>query len=232
MFRLAHFFRVVPPIPRLMGATFAAITCAAVIVVGIQPGRAAAALTPVLLLQLFAASSGFSVPARRGHYDLLLTIGESRRRIAVAHWLASILPGIVSWLIVAAAELVATRGSAASALASGSITAVLLVSTLPWAMTVSLPRFAGAIGWLLALTIVAMSTSAGRVSQLFGTLAGGRSWIETVLALLLYPPMLVGEAVTGAHGFIVVPALLVAGGSMIHALLWIERHDIPLEAAQ
>ena len=54
----------------------------------------------MLLLQLFGNSSGFDVPARRGHYDLLLTHGEARRRIIIGHWAASALPGVASWLVL------------------------------------------------------------------------------------------------------------------------------------
>ena len=61
-------------------------------------------VAPVLLLQLFAAASGFMVPARRGHYDLLLTRGDSRLAIAVVHWAMSILPGVLSWFVLAAIE--------------------------------------------------------------------------------------------------------------------------------
>ena len=229
---LLRFFHVVSPVPRLMIATFGVITGAGVMLVVLDPGRAAAALSPVLLLQLFAASSGFSVPARRGHYDLLLTIGESRWRIAAAHWLTSILPGTAAWLVLGVTELLTTRGAQASLLSSGSFTALVLVSTLPWAMTVSLPRFAAAIGWLMVLVLVAMSLAAERTIELFGALAGGDSWVEAVVALLLYPPLLVGESIAGAQGFIVVPALLVAAAAMAKAVVWIVRSDIPLEAAQ
>ena len=75
MFR---FFLVVPPMPLLMIGAFAVITVAIAAVVVLNPSRATGALTPILLLQLFACSSGFDVPARRGHYDLLLMLaGES-----------------------------------------------------------------------------------------------------------------------------------------------------------
>src|SRR5688572_29085208 len=98
---LAHFFLVVPPMPLLMLGAFAVVTVAAVVVILIDPTRAAGALTPILLLQLFACASGFDVPARRGHFDLLLTHGVPRRLIVVGHWGASALPGVLSWLVVA-----------------------------------------------------------------------------------------------------------------------------------
>ena len=99
-FYLARFFAVVPPMPLLMIGGFVVVTAAAAVVIVVDQSRASGALTPVLLLQLFSNSSGFDVPARRGHYDLLLTHGEARRRILVGHWAASALPGVVSWVVL------------------------------------------------------------------------------------------------------------------------------------
>src|SRR5262245_49661807 len=70
---LLRFFRVAPPLPGLVVWTFGAVVAGACALVLIAPGRTAGALAPLLVLQMFAASSGFAVPARRGHYDLLLT---------------------------------------------------------------------------------------------------------------------------------------------------------------
>jgi hypothetical protein len=58
------------------------------------------------------------------------------------------------------------------------------------------------------------------------------SWVDKSLAFTLYPPALVGKDVASAHGLHVLPALMLAGGSMVYALVWISRRDIPLEAAQ
>ena len=40
---------------------------------GLVSGRTV--LTPLLVLQIFAASSGFDLALRRGHYDLVLSRG-------------------------------------------------------------------------------------------------------------------------------------------------------------
>lgn len=230
--RLLYFFHVVPPVPRLMVATLAVITVALAALVAFRPARAPAALIPLLLLQMFAAASGFSVPARRGHYDLLLTSGEGRVRIAAAHWVMSILPGLASWVALAVTEQMATRGTGRAIVSSGSVAALLLVSTIPWALTVSLPRFAGAIGWLSVLSMAAVFLPADRILALGSTPGAGRSPVEAVLAILVYPPVLAAESVAGARGFIVLPAALIAAASMVHAFRWIDRTDIPLEAAQ
>lgn len=226
------YFRVVPPVPPLMMGTFGVTTCAAGLVVAVSPARAADALTPVLLLHLFAVSSGFMVPARRGHYDLLLTAGPGRLQVATVHWLMSAMPGIASWLLLALVERVATRGAGASLLASGTVAAIVIVSTLPWALTVRLPRFAGAIGWLVVLGILLVMVPSPGSAGLFERLGSGASWLEAAVALTIYPPVLVGEDLVGPHGFLVLPALFASVGSIAGALRWADRHDIPLEAAQ
>ena len=230
--RLLYFFHVVPPVPRLMVTTFGVTALVSALLIVVHPERAAASLMPVLLLQLFAAASGFSVPARRGHYDLLLTTGKSRMCIAAAHWTMSVMPGVAAWIVLVAAELLTTQGTSRTLLTSGSMAAVTVVSTLPWAMTVSLPRFAGAIGWLALLAIAAVSVPAERTLDVSTRLGAGLSWLEAVLAPLLYPPVLVGESLVGPQSFIAVPSLLAAGGAMVRALLWVDQQDVPLEAAQ
>ena len=182
---LFRFFRIVPPVPALLRVALVTVTAVATLTVVWQPARVGMALTPVLLVQLFAASSGFMLPARRGHYDLLLTTGHSRVAVAVAHWVTSVLPGVVSWAVLAIAEIAITRGSSSSMFASGTIAAVGLVSTVPWALTVRLPRFAGAIGWLLLLALFTTVPAPLASSRLLNTLGGGESWVAAAVALML-----------------------------------------------
>ena len=226
---LCRYFLIVAPVPPLLRTTMLLTTLAAAGVVVSDPRRAGAALTPVLLLQLFAASSGFMVPARRGHYDLLLTQGHGRVSVALAHWVMSVTPGLCCWLGLGLVEAMVTPGAQA-VLASGSGAAVLLVSTVPWALTVTLPRFAGGIGWLVVLALaVAAGSGHPDVSARGGGVPAGA---EGALAILLYPPLLVGERLTEAMAVRLAPALVVAGAAMACALAWVDAHDIPLEAAQ
>jgi hypothetical protein len=85
VFYAFRYFRVVAVVPPLFLAGFVVTVAAAAVTLTRDPSAASEALTPVLLLQLFAASSGFQIPARRGYYDLLLTsesrAGRSRWRI-------------------------------------------------------------------------------------------------------------------------------------------------------
>lgn len=230
--QVIHFFAIVGPVPRLMKTTFCAVAACSVLTVAWDPSRAAVALTPVLALQLFATSSGFLLSARRGHYDLLLTRGHSRLRIAVVHWAVCAAPGVAAWVALAVAEMVLTGGGGRSLVRAGTLSAVLVVSTVPWAVTVALPRFAGAVGWLVTLTLLmTMRTPEGRL-RTGGAFDSMASWIEAMVAVTLYPPLMVGQPVTGSATLLLVTPSVIGLASVVLALAWIRRQDIPLEASQ
>jgi hypothetical protein len=231
-FYLVRFYAVVPPMPLLMIGAFVVVTIASTGVVVLEPTRTDGALTPLLLLQLFATSSGFDVPARRGHYDLLLTHGDARRRIIVGHWAASALPGVTSWLMLGLVSRATMNGDEPSPLFTmGTLTAVCLVSTIPWATTVRLPRFSGAIGWLLIVVTISLMAP-GMLALEDGRPGGLAPWLQTAWAVLVYPPLLVGQRLDGADGLLVVPALTFAVAALAIAFVSVSRRDIPLEAAQ
>jgi len=165
-----RYFRVVPVVPPLFLAGFVVTVAAAAVTLTRDPSAASEALTPVLLLQLFAASSGFQIPARRGYYDLLLTSGVSRWQIALAHCLASVMPGITSWICVGMLELAASHGGRMTAATGGTCIAFSLVSTIAWAMATSISRAPAAVGWLLMMTIPALAQTVSPV-QLLGAQA-------------------------------------------------------------
>jgi hypothetical protein len=227
---LLRFFHVASPLPALVVWTFGALVAGACAIVVLAPGRTAGALAPLLVLQMFAASSGFAVPGRRGHYDLLLTRTGGRTSIALAHWVSSIAPGVAGWLIVGSVEALATD-TASVALASGTCAAVALVSTIPWAATIALPRFSGGIGWLLVLTIAAISLSPGDDAWLVhaGELDG---FVARASAFLVYPIAVVGKHLSSREWMMMAPALALAIVSMTAACAWVRRATFPLEAAQ
>ena len=196
-----------------------------------EPSRGGDMMVPVLLLQLFAASSGFDVPARRGHYDLLLTSGHRRVWVAPAHWVTSIAPGVLAWLMLAAVEAAASGGADVRLLASGTCAAMALVSTMAWAITVRLPRFSGGIGWLLLLTLSTRVFSPGNVPGRHTATDIG-SWIWSVWEFLVYPAVFVGRELDLGEVLIAAPALLIGLASMVAACRWVSRVSVPLEAAQ
>jgi hypothetical protein len=212
-----RFFRVVTTQPSLIVWTFGVVMFVGIVMIVREPSRSAGAMVPVLLLQLFAASSGFEVPARRGHYDLLLTGGHQRIWMALAHWTTSIAPGIGVWLVLALVEAAVSAGRR-TLLQTGTLAALALVSTLPWAITVRLPRFSGGIGWLLALAI---STS------VWPSMSLSSAW-----GFLVYPAGFVGQRLGVENGLVAAPAMLLAVGAMVAACRWVSRATVPLEAAQ
>lgn len=226
---LLRFFRVAPPVPPPLASTFAATTALACVTVVAAPERAADAVTPLLLLQLFAASSGFAVSARRGHYDLVVAMGHSRVTIALVHWLMSVAIGIGAWAAVAGAEALATGGAQGGLRTSGTAVAVAAVSTIAWAANVRSPRYTAAVGWLL-LAALGNLASGWRVPAPLDHATAAR--LFDALAGVLYPPSLVGTSV-GGRGALTAGALLVLGAmSMAWAVTSIHRSDIPLEASQ
>jgi hypothetical protein len=225
-----RFFRVVPTQPTLIVWTFVVVVAIGIITIVREPSRSADMMVPVLLLQLFAASSGFEVPARRGHYDLLLTSGHRRVSIGLVHWATSIAPGVVAWLVLAVVEAAATRGADRRLLASGTCAAMALVSTMPWAITVRLPRFSGGIGWLLVLTL---STSVLSPVNVPGPSASDiGEWIRPAWDFLVYPVVFVGCELDLGEGLIAAPALMLALAAMLAACRWVSGASVPLEAAQ
>ena len=229
---LVRFFHVVPPVPPMMTGTFAVLTLAAAIAIIGDLQAAAGALVPVLLLQVFAASSGFTLPARRGHYDLLFTRANSRTSIALMHWASSIGTGITSWLALAMLEFVVSAGARTTLLASGTCAAVVLVSTLPWAIGVALPRFSAGIGWLLLVVTTATTFSKG----VMGDWTAASTRIEELAwpawAFLVYPMGAIGQHLARPQIIAVVPALTLAIIAMAISCRWIAQRDVPLEASQ
>jgi hypothetical protein len=142
-----------------------------------------------------------------------------------------VIPGVIAWLLIVLVEAIVTMGHGAAARTSGTVTTVLLVSTLPWAITVPLPRFAGAIGWLLVLVTTTSFAGAGMGPRTGWPLGALHSDVLPSLGVLLFPMGLIGRDV-GSALMLVAPALLLGGLAMGAAMAWIYRADFALESAQ
>jgi hypothetical protein len=148
--------------------------------------------------------------------------------MALEHWGTSISQGIGAWLVLIVVERISTGGTAATLLATGTWAAVGLVSTLPWAITVRLPRFSGGIGWLLVL---AMSTSTWPLPSIAPS-SDVVHPLEFAWWFLVYPPSLVGHPFDMREALAAMPALGLSCGSMAAACRWVSKASVPLEAAQ
>ena len=221
LLHVARFFIVVPVVPPAMLVGFGTATLIGAIALVIDVEHGLEAVAPVLLLQLFAAASGFMVPARRGHFDLLLTRGDSRLAIATVHWAMSVLPGILSWVVLAVTERIY---GGTSLTAHGTLLALFIVSTMPWSVTVPLPRLTGAILWLLVFALAAAALP-GRTESAPNLSGGFRLQAED----LLFPWALLGRD-PHTSGTVLVVACITA--TMVSAFAWIHRMDVPLESGQ
>jgi hypothetical protein len=216
MIEAIRFFRVVPPVPSMMITSFVIVTLVSVTAIAIDATHTRGILTAVVALQAFACSSGFAGHARRGHYDLLLTRGERRIVVAAAHWMMTAVPGIISWLLISLVEMVTSR-EAPVGFSSGSAAAIVIVSAIAWSLTAPLPRFTGAIAWLITIVI--------------GNAVLPRLVIPPAILATFYPPAWIGISL-GRDPAAAGAALAVALLSIVTTLAWVERCDIRLEAAQ
>ena len=204
--RLLRFFRLVPPVHPIarIGLALTAGIGALLVVLGATP--ASALLGPLVLLQALATSAGFAVPARRGHYDLLFTLGYSRAQVAAAQWAMSAAAGTGSWLALAATEAI-VASSMPSLLGPVPVALMACVSTVPWALTIHLPRLSGGVGLAVSAAFV---------------------W-----AVMPAPVRTATMALAERGGVVESIAVVAASAAALAAALRVvARMDVPLEAAQ
>jgi hypothetical protein len=173
----------------------------------VSPGDLDSGLGMLLFVQMFLASSGFLVRARRGHFDPLLVGGGDRTGPVVWHWVVSIGPGVVAWVLISGSGYFFGSPMALSALAGRRAAALFIVSALAWTAGFALPRGAGGVVWVAALLGLLLS----RADLLSSSSSLPSSW-ETVLrhgvALALCPFLLIGDHALVAPGAICTAALL------------------------
>ena len=203
--RAFRFFTVVAPSHRMVSIGLVAAVAISLALALVDSSRMGTVAIPIFLLQAIGSSSGFASPARRGHYDLLLTMGCGRVQAGLAHWALSIWPGIAAWLGVIAAE--AMFSPVRVLMMPEATGGMVLASTVPWALTVPLPRLTGG----LAIVIVCVSIAAAAPPH--------------VRALLL-------ESVRSAGPLVLVAAVVASAAAMFVGIRFISRIDIPLEAGQ
>jgi hypothetical protein len=135
-------------------------------------------------------------------------------RIAIVQWALAATPGLLCWAVLGCVHGMRYGGQNPFT-QSGTAVAFLMASTIPWAVSVGLPRFSGAIGWLL---LVCLADS------------GGVIWPDSVHDVIV-PVALLGVDLGRRLG-VIATAVALSMVSMTAALFWIHRADIRLEAAQ
>ncbi|MGE0591139.1 MAG: hypothetical protein AB7G23_04195 [Vicinamibacterales bacterium] len=217
------FFAIVTVVSPLMRVCLAVTTGVALVALVLGSDLTRALVAALVMLQGCAASSGFAVPARRGHYDWLLTGSASRAAVAAAHWGMSVAPGVTCWSALAVTEALLRADRPAIVSAGGTVATLALASTLPWAISVPLPRLTGGVLWLLVAAVTAVWPAEG---------AGLPPPRQSALDVLVRPLEMVGNPLPQATAAAV---LGIVGLGLIGAgagVAWISRTDVRLEASQ
>ena len=178
----------------------------------VSPGELDSGLGMLLFVQMFLASSGFLVRARRGHFDPLLLGAGDRTGALVWHWLVSIAPGVAGWTCLAAAGYFMGSPAAVSAFVGGRAVALFIVSSLAWAAGFALPRGAAGVMWMAALLGLLV-----RHADLPGPAAALATSSSIVLrhaaTLMICPFLLIGDRL------VVAPSAVWAAGLLSAVLL-------------
>jgi hypothetical protein len=145
----------------------------------------------LLVVQLFLASTGFTARAFCGHFDMFMVAGAPRRQVAAAHWIVSIGPGVLAWLVLASAGLAVGSHAAVSALAGQRAVALLIVSSVAWVAGYRLPRGAAGVLWMTVLVAILLQHNLRALSMSLDQ--GQHGWLWDTAVILVCPFLLIGD---------------------------------------
>lgn len=169
----ARFFLVIGLHPAYTLVALSAILIVGTVTLWLDPGELDSGLGMIVFAQMFLASTGFVVRARQGHFDALLATRDGRVAIVATHWMMSIAPGVLAWLLLVGVAWFAGSPAVWSAVGGLRAAALVVVSTVSWAIGFGLPRGAAGMLWVALLMVL--------VTQRAELLAvpAGRGMIET-----------------------------------------------------
>jgi hypothetical protein len=198
-----RYFLVVGLNPSHNLAVLAAVTVIGLWTVAMSPGELDSALGMLMFVQMFLASTGFLVRARRGHFDPILTSASERTAVVSSHWLASALPGVLACSLVCGVDWMYGGGGIPSAAAGRRLLALSIVSGVSWIAGFALTRGAAGALWTAGLVAVLLE----RVDLLGSapiTVASSTSLlvIRHALAVIGCPFLLLGTRAPLAPGSI------------------------------
>jgi hypothetical protein len=224
---LKIFATILRPSPAMVAA-HAAILAWAGYLAWVSPTEMRPVYVVLLLCQSFSAATGFSFRARRGHFDQLLVAPASRISVALAHAVASMATGLLTWLLVAAIESFASRGSVPLGLTLPAVSALLYMSAVAWAAALPFARYSSGVMWLVLAIVLAGGGKLLALRQAYAAAVEptGDLW-RAAGAALVFPPLMVTEpsAPIAVSTFVVLAAAAVVIGI---GVLAVEALDCPL----
>jgi hypothetical protein len=170
-FAVRYFMAVSRPAGPLV-AVLAILPFGAAILESIERGSSDLVLASIGLVQMFAASTGFSRQASRGYYDPVL-LGGRRVSVALAHFAVSASPGVASWIGCGVAQAIAARSPAVPPFRAAGWATVFLVSAIPWALSARSAPYLGGVLWVIVSVSLLLS---GRLLVPFGLLQARSGW--------------------------------------------------------
>jgi hypothetical protein len=225
---LKIFATILRPSPAMFAA-HAAIVVWAGYLAWVSPTEMRPVYVVLLLCQSFSAATGFSFRARRGHFDQLLVAPASRVAVGLAHALASVAIGIMTWLLVAAIEASANQGGMPLGLTLSAVSALLYMSAVAWAAALPFARYSSGVVWLILAIVLAGGGKLLALRQAYAAAVDptGDVW-SAAGAALVFPPLMVTEpsAPIAFSTFVVLAAAVVVFGV---GVLAVEALDFPLE---
>lgn len=228
-----RYFHVVSPQPRYVPMGLALVVVLGGWLLRANPADVGAPFVPLLFLQMFASSSEFSGPASRGYFDALLVSGWSRPAVAASHWVAAVLPGVTAWATLGLLELAMAEPQQAIGFEPRSLVALLLVSTIPWALTLPLPRFSGGLLWTVLMLVLTLTRSGSTflrnaVAVTEGAPAGDMATVAAALAAC--PLLFLNPSATSASAsaFVLVTEAALAVLVFAGGVAYVTRREYPL----
>jgi hypothetical protein len=208
-----RYFLVIGLHPRHNLAVLVAVTVVGLWTVTMSSGELDSALGMLLFVQMFLASTGFLIRARRGHFDPLLTATYGRLIVCVAHWFVSALPVAIAWALVTGVD-VAYGGSAAPAFAGRRLMALLIVSSMAWIAGFGLTRGAAGALWTAGLVAALLHRSDLLGAASTAPVSSLVSIVRQTAAVIVCPFLLLGPRPPLAPG-----SIAAAGSTAALALL-------------
>lgn len=185
-----RYFHAATPVPIAFRVAMVAVVLLAA-ALAIQESGSDTALVSLLVVQMFAVSTGFRSHATRGRYDVVL-IRRSRGTLCLAHWTAATAPGALAWATIAALEITRLGNLRVLALHPSSITAFFLVSLIAWAISAALGPLSGGSLWLITSVAVLIQGGAVKLVLMFSSGAPTAAPLRIAIGLAM-PLFLVGR---------------------------------------
>jgi hypothetical protein len=170
-----RFFAAAAPTPASLTVVLAILALGAAGLEAVSDGSSDWVLASILLVQLFACSSGFTRHASRGYYDPVL-VGRTRLHVGLAHFAVTALPGSVAWIAAGIAEGIAAGSLSVPAMRPAGWVALFLVSAIPWAVNLRFAPFVAGSLWLLVTASLLLS---GRLFRTLAILHADRAWARS-----------------------------------------------------